>query len=148
MTAPFKAAQSVISGILGGITSAINKVTSGIKKVTSMFRMAEDPRQEEQECLVSYADNDYSKTRFNYARAKQTTVSDVIATNYSMIEGLKDFAKGIKTDNKQANVNTENSININVNVDKMVNSDNKSIEQIASELAFYIRRKKIALGGV
>lgn len=148
MTAPFKAAQSVISGILGGITSAINKVTSGIKKVTSMFRMAEDPRQEEQECLVSYADNDYSKTRFNYARAKQTTVSDVIATNYSMIEGLKDFAKGIKTDNKQVNVNTENSININVNVDKMVNSDNKSIEQIASELAFYIRRKKIALGGV
>ena len=148
MTAPFKAAQSVISGILGGITSAINKVTSGIKKVTSMFRMAEDPRQEEQECLVSYADNDYSKTRFNYARAKQTTVSDVIATNYSMIEGLKDFAKGIKTDNKQANVNTENSINIYLNVDKIVNSDNKSIEQIASELAFYIRRKKIALGGV
>ena len=148
MTAPFKAAQSVISGILGGITSAINKVTSSIKKVTSMFKMVEDPRQEEQEYLAVCNDNDYTKARFDYARAKQTTVSDVIATNYSMIEGLKDFAKGIKTDNKQANVNTENSININVNVDKMVNSDNKSIEQIASELAFYIRRKKIALGGV
>lgn len=148
MTAPFKAAQSVISGILGGITSAINKVTSGIKKVTSVFRMVEDPRQEDQEYLAVCNDNDYTKARFDYARAKQTTVSDVIATNYSMIEGLKDFAKGIKTDNKQANVNTENSININVNVDKMVNSDNKSIEQIASELAFYIRRKKIALGGV
>ena len=61
MTAPFKAAQSVISGILGGITSAINKVTSSIKKVTSMFRMVEDPRQEEQEYLSAYNDNDYSK---------------------------------------------------------------------------------------
>lgn len=148
MTAPFKAAQSVISGILGSITSAINRVTSGIKKVTSMFRMIEDPRQEEQEYLATCNDNDYTKARFNYARAKQTTVSDVIASNYSMIEGLKDFTKGLKTDNKQANVNTENSISINVNVDKMVNSDNKSIEQIANELAFYMRRKKIALGGV
>ena len=88
MTAPFKAAQSVISGILGSITSAINRVTSGIKKVTSMFRMIEDPRQEEQEYLAACNNNDYTKARFDYARAKQTTVSDVIATNYSMIEGL------------------------------------------------------------
>lgn len=143
MTAPFKAAQSVISGILGGITSAINKVTSGIKKVTSMFRMVEDPRQEEQEYLVSYADNDYSKTRFNYARAKQTTVSDVIATNYSMIEGLKDFAKGIKTDNKQANVNTENSISINLNIDKFVNETSQSIDDLMDEIAFKLRRKAL-----
>lgn len=143
MTAPFKAAQSVISGILGGITSAINKVTSGIKKVTSMFRMVEDPRQEEQEYLSVCNDNDYTKTRFNYARAKQTTVSDVVATNYSMIEGLKDFAKGIKTDNKQANVNTENSISINLNIDKFVNERKQDINQIADEIAYMISRKAL-----
>lgn len=143
MTAPFKAAQSVISGILGGITSAINKVTSGIKKVTSMFRMVEDPRQEEQEYLAACNDNDYTKARFNYARAKQTTVSDVMATNYSMIEGLKDFARGIKTDNKQANVNTENSININLNIDKFVNERKQDVEQLMEEISFISKRQII-----
>ena len=148
MTAPFKAAQSVISGILGSITSAINRVTSGIKKVTSMFRMVEDPRQEEQEYLVSYADNDYTKARFNYARAKQTTVSDVMATNYSMIEGLKDFARGIKTDNKQANVNTENSISINLNIDKFVNERKQDVKEFMEEMAFEVRRQRVSFGGV
>lgn len=148
MTAPFKTAQKVISGILGRITSAINKVTSGIKKVTSMFRMVEDPRQEDQEYLVSYADNDYSKTRFNYARAKQTTVSDVIATNYSMIEGLKDFAKGLKTDNKQANVNTENSISINLNIDKFVNERKQDVKELMQEMTFEIKRQRLGFGGV
>lgn len=143
MTAPFKAAQSVISGILGGITSAINKVTSGIKKVTSMFKMVEDPRQEEQEYLASYDDNDYTKARFNYARAKQTTISDVMATNYSMIEGLKDFARGIKTDNTKANVNTENSISINLNIDKFVNETSQSIDDLMDEIAFKLRRKAL-----
>ena len=148
MTAPFKAAQSVISGILGSITSAINRVTSGIKKVTSMFRMVEDPRQEEQEYLVACNDNDYTKARFDYARAKQTTVSDVIATNYSMIEGLKDFAKGLKTDNKQANVNTENSISINLNIDKFVNERKQDVKEFMEEMAFEVRRQRMSFGGV
>ena len=148
MTAPFKAAQSVISGILGSITSAINRVTSGIKKVTSMFRMIEDPRQEEQEYLATCNNNDYTKTRFDYARAKQTTVSDVIATNYSMIEGLKDFAKGLKTDNKQANVNTENSISINLNIDKFVNERKQDVKEFMEEMAFEVRRQRMSFGGV
>ena len=143
MTAPFKAAQSVISGILGSITSAINRVTSGIKTVTSMFIMVDDPRQEEQEYLAACNNNDYTKARFDYARAKQTTVSDVIATNYSMIEGLKDFAKGLKTDNKQANVNTENSISINLNIDKFVNETSQSIDDLMDEIAFKLRRKAL-----
>lgn len=148
MTAPFKAAQSVISGILGSITSAINRVTSGIKKVTSMFRMIEDPRQEEQEYLSTCNDNDYTKARFNYARAKQTTVSDVMATNHSMIEGLKDFAKGLKTDNKQANVNTENSISINLNIDKFVNERKQDVKEFMEEMAFEVRRQRMSFGGV
>ena len=143
MTAPFKAAQSVISGILGGITSAINKVTSSIKKVTSMFRMVEDPRQEEQEYLAACNDNDYTKARFDYARAKQTTVSDVIATNYSMIEGLKDFARGIKTDSSQAKVNTDNNVNISLNIDKFINETSQSIDDLMDEIAFKLRRKAL-----
>ena len=106
-----------------------------------MFRMIEDPRQEEQEYLAACNDSDYTKTRFNYARAKQTTVSDVIATNYSMIEGLKDFAKGIKTDNKQANVNTDNNISINLNIDKFVNERKQDVEQLMEEISFISKRK-------
>ena len=148
LTAPFKAAQSVISGILGGITRAINSVTSGIKKVTSMFKMVEAPGQEDQE-IQAYTDTDYKQARFDYNRAKQTTVSDVIASNYSMLESFKGFENFIKNSNKEkeVNTNTENIFNINLNIDKMVNSDNKSIEQIANELAFYMKRKRISLGG-
>ena len=111
MTAPFKAAQSVISGILGGITSAINSVTSGIKKVTSMFRMVEDPRQEEQEYLA----------RFNYARAKQTTVSDVIAANESMSSTISKITNDVKTKSAK-----ESSFNYDKFIDK-INSIKKEI---------------------
>ena len=82
-----------------------------------------------------------TKARFNYARAKQTTVSDVMATNYSMIEGLKDFAKGFKTDNKQANVNTDNNISINLNIDKFVNERKQDVEQLMEEISFISKRK-------
>lgn len=142
MTAPFRAAQSVISGILGGITSAINKVTSSINKVTSMIKTVEAPTPA-QEYLDTYNDNDYSKARFNYAKAKQTTISDVIATNYSMIEGLKDFAKGIKVDNTKANVSTENSINISLNIDRFINETSQSIDDLMDEIAFRLKRKSI-----
>lgn len=121
MTAPFKAAQSVISGILGGITSAINSVTNGIKKVTSMFRMVEDPRQEEQEYLVACNDNDYTKARFNYARAKQTTVSDVIAANESMSSTISKITNDVKTKSAQ-----ESSFNYDKFIDK-INSVKKEI---------------------
>ncbi len=121
MTAPFKAAQSVISGILGGITSAINKVTSGIKKVTSMFKMVEDPRQEEQEYLASYDDNDYTKARFNYARAKQTTVSDAIAANESMSSTISKITNDVKTKSAK-----ESSFNYDKFIDK-INSIKKEI---------------------
>lgn len=121
MTAPFKAAQSVISGILGGITSAINKVTSDIKKVTSMFKMVEDPRQEEQEYLASYDDNDYTKARFNYARAKQTTVSDAIAANESMSSTISKITNDVKTKSAK-----ESSFNYDKFIDK-INSIKKEI---------------------
>ena len=145
MTAPFRTAQSVISGILGGISRTISSITSAAKKVTSLFRTVEPPMQE-QEPL--YNEVDYSKARFNYAKAKQTTISDVMASNYSMLESFKDFGRSIKTDNKEAKVNNESIININLTIDKMLNSDNRSINDIANELAANLKRRNLALGGV
>ena len=146
MTSPFRTAQSVISGILGGISRTISSITSAAKKVTSLFRTVEPPMQEQEPAL--YNEVDYSKARFNYAKAKQTTISDVMATNYSMLESFKDFGRSIKTDNKEAKVNNESIININLTIDKMLNSDNRSINDIANELAANLKRRNLALGGV
>ena len=140
MTAPFRTAQSVISGILGGISRTISSITSAAKKVTSLFKTVEPPMQD-QESL--YNEVDYSKARFNYAKAKQTTISDVMATNYSMLESFKDFGRSIKTDNKEAKVNNENSININLNIDKFMNETNQSIDDLMDEIAFRLKRKAL-----
>ena len=146
LTAPFRTAQSVISGILGGISRTISSITSAAKKVTSLFRTVEPPTQEQEP--VVYNDIDYSKAKFNYAKAKQTTISDVIAKNNSMVESFKDFGKNIKLDNREAKVNNESVININLTIDKMLNSDNRSINDIANELAANLKRRNLALGGV
>ena len=146
MTAPFRTAQSVINGILGGISRTISSITSAAKKVTSLFRTVEPPIQEQEPAL--YNEVDYSKAKFNYAKAKQTTISDVIAKNNSMVESFKDFGKNIKADNTKAKVNNESVININLTIDKMLNSDNRSINDIANELAANLKRRNLALGGV
>ena len=146
LTAPFRTAQSVISGILGGISRTISSITSAAKKVTSLFRTVEPPMKEQEPAL--YNEVDYSKAKFNYAKAKQTTISDVIAKNNSMVESFKDFGKNIKADNTKAKVNNESIININLTIDKMLNSDNRSINDIANELAANLKRRNLALGGV
>ena len=141
MVAPFKAAQGVISGILGGISSMIGKVTSGISKVTSLVKgkMIERSGFDEEEF---YNDNDYSMARFNYAKAQQTYYSGVLAESYSMLDTLKEFKNDLRSNkNDSGKVSTSNNFNINLNIDKMMNTDNRSIEDIADELAFYIKRK-------
>ena len=40
-----------------------------------------------------------SKVRFNYANAKETTLSDVMARNNSMTDTIKTFSNNIKSDN-------------------------------------------------
>ena len=101
LTAPFKAAQSVISGILGGISSAISKVTSAIKNVTKLGKsMPATDQQIQQEDLQNKLDNqDYSSVTFDYAKAKNTTLSNVIATNESMVNTVKKMTSDIKTNN-------------------------------------------------
>jgi hypothetical protein len=66
-----------------------------------------------------------------------------MATNYSMLESFKDFGRSIKADNKEAKVNTENSINININIDKFMNETNQSIDDLMDEIAFRLKRKAL-----
>ena len=99
LTAPFRAAQKVISGILGGITGAINKVTSGIKKVTNMFRSIDNQQLEQENIPTGYNQDDYSKVKFSYAKARQTSISDVVAKNNSMIDIIKKLKGSIEYEN-------------------------------------------------
>ena len=151
LTAPFKAAQSVISGILGGISSSISKVTSAIKNVTKLGKSMPNPNENDIDAVDLYNETDYSQVKFNYAQARQTTLSDNFAKARSIsdtINMFKNDLKGLSKNSGNSDNNFDNTYNINLNIDKMVNSDDKSIEQIAEELAFYMRRKKIAFGGV
>ena len=145
LTAPFKAAQSVISGILGGISSAISKVTSAIKNVTKLGKsMPATDQQIQQEDLQNKLDNqDYSSVTFDYAKAKNTTLSNVIATNESMVNTVKKMTSDIKTNNARSDISTENSFNINLNIDKFVNERKQDINQIADEIAYMISRKAL-----
>ena len=47
---------------------------------------------------------------------------------------------------KQSNqpVNNNNTINLNLNIDKVENSNERNIEDLADELAFYLKRKRVA----
>ena len=151
LTAPFKAAQGVISGILGGISSAISKVTSAIKNVTKLGKSMPNPNKNDIEVTDLYNETDYSQVKFNYVQARQTTLSDSFAkvgTISDSINMFKNDLKGLSKNSASGDNNFDNTYNINLNIDKMVNSDDKSIEQIAEELAFYMRRKQISLRGV
>ena len=100
LTAPFKAAQSVISGILGGISSAISKVTSAIKNVTKLGKsIPNTDSQISKENNQDKLDTDYSNVTFDYVKAKNTTMSNVIATNESMVNTVKKMNSDIKPNN-------------------------------------------------
>ena len=60
-----------------------------------------------------------------------------------MLETLKGFKEDIKTDNKKSDISTENSFNINLNIDKFVNERKQDINQIADEIAYMISRKAL-----
>ena len=140
LTAPFKAAQKVISGILGGISSAVSKVTSGISKVTSAFkRSIDNPNAQIQTASVD--DINYKMARFELNKAREATISDALATNYSLVEGIQSFSKGI---NNKTKVNDGNNFDYKGFIDKLSNVTKEIIvpinldgKQIAKVIAPY-----------
>lgn len=140
LTAPFKAAQKVISGILGGISSAVSKVTSGISKVTSAFKRSID-NPDAQIQTASVDDINYKMARFELNKAREATISDALATNYSLVEGIQSFSKGI---NNKTKVNDGNNFDYKGFIDKLSNVTKEIIvpinldgKQIAKVIAPY-----------
>lgn len=148
MTAPFRAAQRVISGILGGITRTINSVTNGIKKVTNMFRSMPMPENDPEESDYPVTDipvtprdtSSVAAAYYDYQRGRNS-VEEVMRGNESILQGIQNFTRGLDKTQTDTKVSTSNNINIHLNIEKMENTDNRSIEEIADQLAFYIKRR-------
>lgn len=140
LIAPFRSAQKVISGILGGISSAVSKVTSGISKVTSAFKRSVD-NPDAQIQTASVDDINYKMARFELNKAREATISDALATNYSLVEGIQSFSKGI---NNKTKVNDGNNFDYKGFIDKLSNVTKEIIvpinldgKQIAKVIAPY-----------
>ena len=160
-----KIAQTIFNGIKDDISrslsNAFNTAKSWWNKIVNIFKNPIKavvnlvqksakalPVNNSIESREVLKEDNYSQARFDYARAKQTTISDVMATNYSMIEGLKDFAKGIKADTGQTKVNTDNNISISLNIDKFVNERKQDVKELMQEMTFEIKRQRLSFGGV
>ena len=138
LTAPFKAAQSVISGILGGISSAISKVTSAIKNVTKLGKsMPNTDSQISKENNQDKLDTDYSNVTFDYVKAKNTTMSNVIATNESMVNTVKKMTSDIKTNNSSSSFDYDKFIdkvnNIKREIVVPVNINGREFARVIAE---------------
>ena len=138
LTAPFKAAQSVISGILGGISSAISKVTSAIKNVTKLGKsMPNTDSQISKENNQDKLDTDYSAVTFDYVKAKNTTMSNVIATNESMVNTVKKMTSDIKTNNSSSSFDYDKFIdkvnNIKREIVVPVNINGREFARVIAE---------------
>lgn len=135
-----------ISGFIDGIIAGFSGVFSKVQNKVN-GRSIENIEEVDAEYINPY-EVDYSKVKFNYANAKQTSISDAVAKNNLIVDKFNNFTKGFKTDNKEANVNTENSININLNIDKFINERKQDVKELMQEMTFEIKRQRLGFGGV
>ena len=150
LVAPFQAAQSVISGILSGITSAINKVTSAISSVKSSASNVVDklnPFKKSIEFVYSQEEGNIN-TRFRSDAinlARDLVYSDRTAKT-SIAESVSNVAKSASSMIKGSNgpdINPGNSVVIN----NTYNSPKPaSIIDLKKQDAIQMRRLSMQLG--
>lgn len=117
-----------------------------IKAVVSIFKKEEKAKSipvTDPEPISMFNDaNDLSNVKFDYYRDKSIVDSSVLDIENTLDKSLKDMK--IKFKDSKDIINNNPDINITLNIDKMMNTDNRSIEEIADELAFYLKRKSFA----
>ena len=142
MTAPFKAAQSVISGILGGITSSINKVTSAISSIGGKAKTVD--------YSIDYKNDDLSVARFNnnqlevglkMVKSYVTTSNDSIS---DMIDKFSVNARSLSSSSKE-NLNVGKASS-NVVINNTYNSPKPvSIRELKRQDEIQMRRLAMQL---
>lgn len=136
--------KSKVKGFLRGITDGFRGFIDGVKDAVGFSLTPEDEVVEHQVRHQFYNLEDLSKVKFNLSKARQTSRSDQIAQAVKIKDMFSDLdGTGPGSKSESGNRQTENTYNINLNIDKMVNTEDKSIEEIADELAFYLKRRGI-----
>lgn len=151
LVAPFKAAQSVISGILSGISSAISSVTSAISSVKNAasnvidkvnpFKKSievsyeEEPRQDNYRFRSEYLD--LAKTLVYSDRAAKTSVAESIS---SVTKSALNMSKGENISNIKPNSsvvinNTYNSPKP-ASIRELKRQDEIQMRRLAMQLSF------------
>lgn len=89
--------------------------------------------------VASMKTRDFNLDTVNYVFSSAKTATGTLTTR-----SLVDLTKDLKE--QKINTNNTQNISINLNIDKVENSNERNIEDLANELAFYIKRKNIGMG--
>lgn len=125
--------KSIFSAPINAVVNIFKKESTQTQSLDDGIAVASDMPTNE----------NLSRAKFDFESTRNALDTSYI-TQSLMQSGLN--ALETKLNVKQSNqpVNNNNTINLNLNIDKVENSNERNIEDLADELAFYLKRKRVA----
>lgn len=134
-------AKQIASDMWEGIKSIFKNPIKAVVNIFKKEKMIDGPPPKNNIETFKDEDNDLVNTVFDYSKSRDILRSDKYAIENAVNNSFKEIK--IKLDEKTKTADKNQTVNINLNVDKVINNDDRDIEQLASELAFYIKRKQL-----
>lgn len=147
--------NGVVTSISSSLSKAFSTATSWWNKIKNIFSKpisAVVNIFKKEKSLVAPPVND-TTTYTNSLRARENTVNDfasgMSARTYTMYKNSEIDLNlpTIKTD-KTNNSSNDKPIEVNLNIDKFVNSSKEDINELMNRIAFELKKKKLSYGGV
>lgn len=141
------ALQACYNTALGWWNNIKSIFSAPINAVVNIFKKESTQTQSLDDGIAVASDmptnENLSRAKFDFESTRNALDTSYIAQSL-MQSGLN--ALETKLNVKQSNqpVNNNNTINLNLNIDKVENSNERNIEDLAEELAFYLKRKRVA----
>ena len=141
------ALQACYNTALGWWNNIKSIFSAPINAVVNIFKKESTQTQSLDDGIAVASDmptnENLSRAKFDFESTRNALDTSYI-TQSLMQSGLN--ALETKLNVKQSNqpVNNNNTINLNLNIDKVENSNERNIEDLADELAFYLKRKRVA----
>ena len=141
------ALQACYNTALGWWNNIKSIFSAPINAVVNIFKKESTQTQSLDDGIAVASDmptnENLSRAKFDFESTRNALDTSYI-TQSLMQSGLN--ALETKLNVKQSNqpVNNNKTINLNLNIDKVENSNERNIEDLADELAFYLKRKRVA----
>ena len=141
------ALQACYNTALGWWNNIKSIFSAPINAVVNIFKKESTQTQSLDDGIAVASDmptnENLSRAKFDFESTRNALDTSYI-TQSLMQSGLN--ALETKLNVKQSNqpVNNNQTINLNLNIDKVENSNERNIEDLADELAFYLKRKRVA----